>query len=143
MKEFFDEYLSKAFFGFTSPFSKEYFVRVLKDIEDKLQTPELTVMIMRDGKPEPGETRSPSSSDRSKIDELFQGNNARTYFSGDRWPKRYPDQYDYSKEPFIQVHMIRTSDGDPYPSCFPILSYNNPVTSRTIRLVTGEHHYGD
>lgn len=135
--EFYNQFLSKFVFAYGSPFGKKNF-QIFNDrvVDGELQD-EITILIMRHKK---GELRSPSDGTMMTISRLFQGRNDGTGFTGDRYPV---DIYghDYSKETFIQIHSVYLFENENYNDSFPLISFNNPYSSKTIKLVTGDNDY--
>lgn len=137
-KQFFDEFLSKIVFAYGSQFSPSVFEAVVEKIKNGEHPDDLLVMIMRYGK---GESRSPSDGTMMNISRLFQGRNDGTNFSGDRYPIDINGN-DYSKTSFIQIHMVDIYNKEPKLDCsIPLISYNNPLTSEVIKMVTGDNVY--
>ncbi|VEU63485.1 Z1 domain [Mycoplasmopsis bovirhinis] len=136
--EFYNEFLSKLVFGFTSPFSLESFAIINNRIKQGLQSDEILIMLMRYQK---GQYRSYTDSTNTSIKRLFQGQNHGTKFSGDRYPVDINGN-DYTNIPFIQIHMVDIFNKMPiFESCIPLITFNNPLTSQTIKLVTGDNVY--
>ena len=136
--EFYDEFLSKIFFGFGSQFNTSVFQTIVNKIKNGEHSSDILIMLMRYGK---GEHRSPSDKTMMNISRLFQGRNDRTRFSGDRYPIDI-NEINYSKTPFIQIHMVDIYDNEPvFENSIPLISYNNPFTSEVIKMVTGDNIY--
>lgn len=138
--EFYNEFLSKLIYGYGSHFSASLFKIIVEQIQKKQRPDEIIVMLMRYKR---GEYRSPSNSTRMNISRLFQGRNSGTNFTGDRYPT---DIYgvNYSAKPFIQIHMVDINNKEPiFSECIPLISYNNPLTSEIIKMVTGDNVYED
>lgn len=136
--EFYNEFLSHIAFGYGSPFNVSVFQLLIERIKNGLQNDEILVMLMRYGK---GEYRSPSDTTMMNISRLFQGRNDRTNFSGDRYPIDINGD-DYTKTPFIQIHMVDLYNKEPKLSeSIPLMSYNSPFTSNIIKMVTGDNIY--
>lgn len=135
---FYEEFLSKVIFGFASPFSLESFEIINNRIKQGLQSDEILIMLMRYRK---GQYRSCTDSTNTSIKRLFQGQNQGTEFSGDRYPVDINGN-DYTNIPFIQIHMVDIFNKIPkFESCVPLITFNNPLTSQTIKLVTGDNVY--
>lgn len=134
--DLYDEFLSKIKYGFGSPFSVSLFEAVIKKINEKQMEDEILVMFMRYGV---GEARSTDNG--VTISRLFQGRNDGTNFKGDRYPEDI-DGNKYQNIPFVQIHLVDTVNNVPNLSTsIPLISYNSPYTSTTIKLVTGDNVY--
>lgn len=135
---FYKKYLSKIHYGFGSPFSISLFDKMLCRINEGLYPDDVIVMLMRYGK---GENRSPNNSTNMNISYLFQGYNDGTRFSGDKYPVDINGN-NYSNVPFFQIHMVDINNRVPkFDECIPLLSYNSAITSKVIKLVTGDNFY--
>lgn len=135
---FYNVFLSKIIFGYGSPFGVSIFQMMVEKIKKGEQKDEILVMLMRYGK---GEHRSPSDSTMMNISRLFQGRNDGTNFTGDRYPKDINGN-DYSAIPFIQIHMVDIYNTEPkLEASIPLISYNSPLTSEVIKMVTGDNVY--
>ncbi len=135
--DFYREFLFDFKFGYGSPFSKKTFSILNSRIEDREIPDSITVLVMRYGK---GELRSPSDSTMMTITRLFQGRNDGTSFTGDRYPVDIND-YEYSNDTVIQIHSVYLNQGDSIEDSFPLIAFNNPYSSKTIKLVTGDNNY--
>ena len=134
--DLFGDLLSKLIFATESPFDIAVFAKYLDEIHSNNRVDEMTVMIMRHNTYE-----NRSSEDAGvTISRLFQGRNDNTNFTGDRYPKDI-NGFDYTKIPFIQIHMIMLDNEKDKTKAFPLLSFNNPYTNTTIKLVTGDNLY--
>ena len=137
--DFYREFLSKLTFAFGSPFGNGLFMDIYNKTMNGLRSDEITVLFMRYGK---GESRSSTNGTMTSITRLFQGRNDGTHFSGDRYPVDLNGN-DYSRMAFIEVHMVDVYDKMPVlKNSIPLLSFNDPLTSETIRMVTGSNYYG-
>lgn len=135
---FYQEFLSKIIFGFGSKFSTLKFKTLVEELRLNESTDEILIMLMRYGK---GESRSPSNETMMNISRLFQGRNDGTNFSGDRYPIDINGK-DYSKVQFFQIHMVDIYNKIPrIEDSIPLISFNNPLTPKTIKLVTGDNLY--
>lgn len=83
-----------------------------------------------------GEFREGIINDKS-ISELPQGRNDGTAFPGDRTLN------EYAKIMHLQIHYVYTHEGETLDDAFPMLAFNNPISSRMIRFVTGDNTYGE
>lgn len=135
---FYNVFLSKIIFGYGSPFSAQLFQVMVDKIKRGEQEDDILIMLMRYGN---GEYRSPSDSTMMNISRLFQGRNDGTKFTGDRYPTDI-NGVDYSKIPFIQIHMVDFYNKEPnINESIPLISYNSPLTSEVIKMVTGDNVY--
>lgn len=135
---FYEEFLSKLFYGYGSPFSTQTFSAIVEKIKRKELPKEIVVIVMRYGV---GEFRSPSDATMMNISRLFQGRNDGTNFTGDRYPRDITG-VDYSNTPHFQIHMVDTKNKTPVLNeCIPLISFNNPLTTQTIKMVTGDNVY--
>lgn len=134
--DLFNDFLSQLIYANESPFDIQVFAKYLEEIQNNHRTNEITVIIMR---PETYEQRSSEDAGMT-ISRLFQGRNDNTNFTGDRYPKDISG-FDYTKIPFLQIHLILLNDEKNKNNAFPLLSFNNPYTDSTIKLVTGDNIY--
>ncbi len=134
--DLFNDLLCKLIYAKESPFDITVFQKYLEEIKNNHRANEITVIIMR---PETYEQRSSEDAGMT-ISRLFQGRNDNTNFTGDRYPKDISG-FDYSKIPFLQIHLILLNDEKNKNNAFPLLSFNNPYTDSTIKLVTGDNIY--
>lgn len=135
---FYEAFLSKLEFGYGSHFERPYFERIYDKVKKGEKPDKLTVLFMRYGK---GEYRRAADGTKQNVTRLFQGRNEGTSFSGDRYPVDLQGN-DYSKRVFIEVHMVDIENAEPkLQRSFPLLSFNNPLTASTIRMVTGDNIY--
>lgn len=136
--DFYENFLSKIKFGYGSIFSGGIFKILIDKIKNGEFSNEVLVMLMRYEK---GEYRSPATSIETTISRLFQGRNEKTEFSGDRYPVDINGE-EYRRKPFIQIHMVDTKNENPrLEDSIPLISYNNPITSQVIKMVTGDNIY--
>lgn len=134
--EFYNEFLSNYIFANMSNFNLEIFRKIYSQIVQKQRDNNLLVMVMR---PDFCEKRKPDSVEQT-VDLLFQGRNDSTEFSGDMNPKDI-NGIEYCNITFIQIHLVKLFDSWTNDMAFPMLSFNNPYTSETIKLVTGDNIY--
>ncbi len=138
MTDFYNDYLSHIAFGYGSPFSVSVFQALVDKIKKGDQKDEILIMIMRY---KTGEHRSPSDGTMMNVSRLFQGRNEGTGFTGDRYPVDIAGN-DYSKIPFIQIHMVDLKNNPAkIDESIPLISYNSPFTSDIIKMVTGDNVY--
>ena len=128
--------LAQVMEGLYTQWDNDLFQKYLEEIKNNHRANEITVIIMR---PETYEQRSSEDAGMT-ISRLFQGRNDNTNFTGDRYPKDISG-FDYSKIPFLQIHLILLNDEKNKNNAFPLLSFNNPYTDSTIKLVTGDNIY--
>lgn len=136
--DFYNDFLSQIIFGYGSQFNASVFQVIVDKIKNDKYSSKIIVMLMRYGK---GESRSPSDGTMMNISRLFQGRNDGTNFTGDRYPIDI-NGIDYSKVPFFQIHMVDIYHKEPIlDDSIPLISYNNPLTSEVIKMVTGDNVY--
>ncbi|WP_186390749.1 Z1 domain-containing protein [Mycoplasma struthionis] len=136
--EFYKNFLSKIVFAFGSPFDNLTFSPYLNKIQNKLLKDEILVMLMRYKK---GEYRSPTNTTNMNLTRLFQGRNDGTKFTGDKYPIDI-NGVDYTKESFIQIHMVDTKNNPPlFENSIPLISFNCAFDSDFVKLVTGDNNY--
>ena len=63
-------------------------------------------------------------------------NNNKTYYEGDKALETYKDLMHF------QVHLVYTDENNK-EDFYPILAFNNPLSEKTIRFVTGDNIYGE
>ena len=87
------------------------------------------------------EVREPLDSTETSLKNLLQGRNLNTNFTGDRHPVDIMAKV-YDKLTFIQIHLVKLKETRTNEEAFPLITFNNPITSSSIRLVTGGNIYG-
>lgn len=63
-------------------------------------------------------------------------NNNKTYYEGDKSLEIYKDLMHF------QIHLVYTDENNK-EDFYPILAFNNPLSEKTIRFVTGDNIYGE
>ena len=130
-KEFYYEFLSKYIYPRGSKFNNLTFSKILQNIENNLQNDELYVIVMRY---KTGQFRSLKGEIGNEIKELINSyNNSETY-SGDK------DLEGYKSLLHFQIHLVYTNENEPDKK-FPMLAFNNPLSEKTIKYVTGDNVY--
>ncbi len=136
--DFYNKFLKNFIFSDKSQFNSVVFGKLITEIEKKVREDKILIMIMR---PKFCEVREPLDSTETSLKNLLQGRNLNTNFTGDRHPVDIMGKV-YDKLTFIQIHLVKLKETRTNEEAFPLITFNNPITSSSIRLVTGGNIYG-
>lgn len=135
---FYEKFLKRFIFSDKSQFNSVVFGKLISEIEKNIREDKILIMIMR---PKFCEVRETLDSTETSLKNLFQGRNLNTNFTGDRHPIDITGKV-YDKLTFIQIHLVKLNESWKNEEAFPLLTFNNPITTTSIRLVTGGNIYG-
>lgn len=128
---FYNEFLSKYILPRGSKFGQLGFQKLLKQITDGELEDEMYVMVMRY---KTNEFRSVVGSGALVIKELPQSYNESSKYPGDKNLPGFEDKM------YFQLHLVYT-DEDHKEDYVPLLCFNNPLSKKLIRYVTGDNTY--
>ena len=136
--DFYNIFLSKFIFSNKSQFSAFVFGKLIDEIKNGIREDKILIMVMR---PKFCETHKTLNSTETSFVNILQGRNLNTDFTGDSKPIDITGK-EYSKLTFIQIHLVKLNDSWSNDQAFPMITFNNPITASSIRLVTGGNIYG-
>lgn len=129
--QFYKEFLNDYILPKGSKFGKIGFQKIKEQIDDDKLDDDMIVMIMRY---KTNEYRSIVGSGALVIKELPQSYNESTKYPGD---KNLPN---FENTMYFQIHLVYTDDNQK-DNYVPLLCFNNPLSKKLIRYVTGDNTY--
>ncbi len=129
--EFYKNFISSYIYPRGAVLGPNVFSKIYEQVQKGDLPDEITIIYMRYKR---GEYRGSVNGDRG-IQELPQGYDAGTGYSGDR------NLEGYSNQMHVQIHMVYTHESQSISEAFPMLALNNPISPKMIQLVTGDNIY--
>jgi hypothetical protein len=131
--EFYKNFLCGYHFPRGSVFGLLGFQKILAQINSGKYDDKLAVMVMRYAT---GEYRSAIENDgvKTNLKELPQGYDNDSGYAGDK------DLPGFLNRTYFQIHLVFTEKGHPEET-IPVLAFNNPISAKSIKYVTGDNVY--
>ena len=130
-KSFYEEFLKNYIYPKNSKFNNVVFEKIIENINNGIHDDELYVIVMRY---KTGQYRSIEGTVGYKVKELINSYSNSGKYSGDKDLEFYKDKQHF------QIHLVYTDEMQP-EKMFPLLAFNNPMSKKLIKYVTGDNIY--